>query len=59
MENGMGMFSHQVLLAVQGWEPSSGSRLVIAALLGLAVLLVLGLCLEQYSKYQVGLNVLL
>ena len=41
MENGMGMFSHQVLLAVQGWEPSSGSRLVIAALLGLAVLLVL------------------
>jgi|ASRL01.1.fsa_nt_gi GntP family gluconate:H+ symporter/Gnt-I system low-affinity gluconate transporter len=41
MENGMGMFSYQVLLAAQGWEPSSGSRLVIAALLGLAVLLVL------------------
>jgi GntP family gluconate:H+ symporter/Gnt-I system low-affinity gluconate transporter len=41
MENGMGMFSYQVLLAAQGWEPSSGSRLIIAALLGLAVLLVL------------------
>jgi GntP family gluconate:H+ symporter/Gnt-I system low-affinity gluconate transporter len=41
MENGMGMFSYQVLLAAQGWEPSSGSRLVIAALLGLAVLLLL------------------
>ncbi len=41
MENGMGMFSYQVLLVTQGWEPTSGSRLVIAALLGLAVLLLL------------------
>ena len=41
MEIGMGMFSYQILLAAQGWAPSSGSRLVIAALLGLAVLLIL------------------